>query len=256
MPLFDKIARDYDSLRWTEWKKVEFWGSLLADRLSLHTGDTLLDAGCGTGTYTSYFARSGICTIGTDISNEMLLQAVAKKGDCQYARADASLLPFRDESFQAVTAIMMIHHLSSEMRRRFFSEAMRVLKNGGRISLITEGHMDLRQSLWCLFPRVMDIDMQRFPSTKTVVTETMKAGFNPVKSERITGKFGKIDLKEVISRAAKKHLSTFHLMSEEEFASGLSIFECRLNRKYGTEVPDEQHFTLITGVKGEGTAHL
>lgn len=53
------------------------------------------------------------------------------------AAADAQALPFRDNSFDNIVAVDVLHHL--ERPQRFFSEADRVLRPGGRIILVEPG---------------------------------------------------------------------------------------------------------------------
>ncbi len=53
------------------------------------------------------------------------------------ASADAQALPFRDSSFDNIVAVDVLHHL--ERPQRFFSEAARVLRPGGRIVLVEPG---------------------------------------------------------------------------------------------------------------------
>ena len=47
--------------------------------------------------------------------------------------ADCLLLPYKDNSFDAAISIAVIHHLSTqERRKRAISEILRILKTGGR----------------------------------------------------------------------------------------------------------------------------
>ena len=91
----------------------------------------ILDLGSG--------GRRGLDKFGkviySDISLEMLKQGNLSSG----VNLDASVLPFKDGSFDVVTSIAMFHHLPTKKDRlNFLKEVRRVLKPGG-ISVIKFG---------------------------------------------------------------------------------------------------------------------
>jgi SAM-dependent methyltransferase len=53
------------------------------------------------------------------------------------AAADAQALPFKDGVFENIVAVDVVHHI--ERPQRFFREAERVLKQGGRLVLLEPG---------------------------------------------------------------------------------------------------------------------
>jgi 2-polyprenyl-6-hydroxyphenyl methylase/3-demethylubiquinone-9 3-methyltransferase len=91
---------------------------------------SVLDIGCGGGFLTNFLASSYQVT-GIDLSKESL--AIAKKQDptqsVQYLFADATDLPFKNESFEAVFAMDLLEHV--EEPERVIQEASRVLKPKG-----------------------------------------------------------------------------------------------------------------------------
>jgi ubiquinone/menaquinone biosynthesis C-methylase UbiE len=110
------------------------------ERTAIGSGDSLLDVGCGSGTLALNAGRwvspngraAGIDPTPGQISwarrkAEWLGRAV----DFQEGSIDS--LPFPDESFDAVTSTLMLHHLSPEMRRAGLREVARVLRPGGRL---------------------------------------------------------------------------------------------------------------------------
>ena len=64
--------------------------------------------------------------VGADLAEEMLARARANVPDAEFRRADASALPFAEESFDLVTHANMIP---------FFDELERVLAPGGNVAL-------------------------------------------------------------------------------------------------------------------------
>ncbi|RPJ18647.1 MAG: methyltransferase domain-containing protein [Chloroflexi bacterium] len=106
----------------------------------LQPGETLLDVGCGTGGVTLPAKRrigDKGSAAGIDPSPEMI--AVARR-KAQRAGLEIDLrvgviesLPFQDDTFDVVTASLMMHHLPKHLQSKGLSEIRRVLKPGGRI---------------------------------------------------------------------------------------------------------------------------
>jgi ubiquinone/menaquinone biosynthesis C-methylase UbiE len=109
--------------------------------LGLGPGDGVLDLACGPGNFTRDFARlvgpDGL-VVGVDASPTMLARAVAETPDqsaIAYVRGDASALPFRDRSFDAVCCFAALHLFADPFGA--LDEMARVLTPGGRIALLT-----------------------------------------------------------------------------------------------------------------------
>ncbi len=105
-------------------------GTALNMILKCVEGKKVLDLGCGTGRGIKHlydFKAAEVC--GVDVSEKMLAIAKKKFKKTEFVLADSEKLPFKDESFDAVTALFLIVHLGD--LRKTFDEAYRVLKKGG-----------------------------------------------------------------------------------------------------------------------------
>ena len=125
--VYDAIAPHFSSTRFAKWPKVATFLK------SLPSGSLVLDAGCGNGKYLGF---SPDCFfIGCDISAP-LINICADRGH-EVVVADAVNLPYRTGFGDAAISIAVLHHLSTENRRKkAIQELVRIVKKGGLV-LIT-----------------------------------------------------------------------------------------------------------------------
>jgi len=99
-------------------------------------GKTVLDLGCGTGENLIPLIKPDACTIGIDISPDLirlakrLVDQAALQTDLRVGSAYATGLP--DESIDVICCMSLIHHLDIPRAR---DEMQRILKPGGYIVL-------------------------------------------------------------------------------------------------------------------------
>jgi demethylmenaquinone methyltransferase / 2-methoxy-6-polyprenyl-1,4-benzoquinol methylase len=130
--LFDWLEPKYESavlayslgqdLRW-KWK--------LLHRLRPRAGEMALDLACGTGLISDRLVRrlGRDAVVGLDINRAMLLRARQNHRVTRVVRADSVRLPFRDASFDLVTAGYLFKYVPLEL---LAGEIRRVLKPAGR----------------------------------------------------------------------------------------------------------------------------
>jgi 2-polyprenyl-3-methyl-5-hydroxy-6-metoxy-1,4-benzoquinol methylase len=97
---------------------------------------TILDLGSGTGRHVVYLARSGFSVSGLDNSREGLhitrcwLADEGLDADLQM-QSMTEKLPYRDDFFDAVISVQVIHHAEIATIKRIVAELRRALKPGG-----------------------------------------------------------------------------------------------------------------------------
>lgn len=125
--VYDAIAPHFSSTRFAKWPKV---ASFLS---SLPLGSLILDAGCGNGKYLGFIPNCFF--IGCDISAQLI--KICNERGHEVLVADAVNLPYRTGFGDAAISIAVLHHLSTENRRKkAIEELLRVVKKGGLV-LIT-----------------------------------------------------------------------------------------------------------------------
>ena len=111
-----------------------------ASALKLPNAQRLLDVACGPGNFTGPLAKQlpqGSLAVGFDISEPMLSRAVLDNSGPRtcYVRGDAHMLPFDDETFDAVCCFGALYLMPEPFG--VAREMVRVLRPGGRIAILT-----------------------------------------------------------------------------------------------------------------------
>ena len=145
---FATAAGQWDRLR------TELFGDDFATRslIGLMPADwTVADLGCGTGTMLSSLAPHVKHVIGVDASEEMLAAARARLsgvGNVDLRRGSLESLPIETASVDAVTMMLVLHHLASPGAA--IAEAARILRPGGRLLVVDMApheHEEYRQQM-------------------------------------------------------------------------------------------------------------
>ena len=136
-PLYDPL------LKWV--MREETFKRRLIEQAHIRPGHHVLDLGCGTGTLTVLIKtlHPEAEVVGVDGDPMVLNMARAKawqagvniKWDCGLAFE----LPYPDQSFDRVLTSLMLHHLTSDNKRRAFGEVLRVLRRGGEFHIVDFG---------------------------------------------------------------------------------------------------------------------
>jgi ubiquinone/menaquinone biosynthesis C-methylase UbiE len=107
-------------------------------------GETILDAGCGTGVFTLDVVSSGADVVGLDLSLPMLAKAASKFRSLRFSPVAGDLLhlPFKNETFDKAVSITALEFINDA--RGAVAELFRVTRRGGLVVVATLN----RESPW------------------------------------------------------------------------------------------------------------
>lgn len=103
---FDRVADIYDKTRGLPSEVMRKIVQALVKEMKGYK--TVLDIGVGTGRFAKPLQENGFEIVGTDISEDMMKNAL-KKGVKNLLLGDACFLPFRDYSFDAALSVHVLH---------------------------------------------------------------------------------------------------------------------------------------------------
>ena len=141
--LFSAIAPKYDLLNHLLSLGIDRrWRGALIGHAEIQPGERVLDLCTGTGDIAIEIARQGCAgeIVGVDLEEGMLAIARQKaerlrfQGKIMFQQGDGLDLPFEDGTFDVVTIGFGLRNLAD--RERGIAEMARVLKEGGRLSIL------------------------------------------------------------------------------------------------------------------------
>lgn len=132
--------------QWTKYSKTqldngtnrnseEFFRSRLGFAPEEMSGKLVLDVGCGTGRYAEVASRFGARVVGIDLSRavESAYDNLQDRPNVQIMQADVFKLPFREQTFDFIYSIGVLHHTPD--CEAAFRCLPRLLKPGGKIAI-------------------------------------------------------------------------------------------------------------------------
>lgn len=211
----------------------------------------ILEVGCGTGRWFKSLNTYNKNLFGLDYSIQMLKIAKNANNIDGLVNADASNLPFNNNSFNMIFCINAIHHFPD--KKKFFMDAALCLDVNGVLCIYSvDPHIDKNWYVYDFFDGVYEKDLIRFPS----LTETKNycAMFNLRVEEQtlVERVYNSRTADEVFSDPfLKKNMnSQLANLTEEEYRNGIEKIKQKIvyqpDKKFITEV----NFYLTKARKG------
>ncbi len=140
--MFDKVADRYDLLNDVlSLGQDRWWRRMVAQAVAARAGERVLDVAAGTGTSSRTFTTAGADCVACDFSLGMLKVGAARGRvpGLRFVAGDAMDLPFRDQSFDAVTISFGLRNVADHQAA--LAEFLRVTRPGGRLVVGEFGHL-------------------------------------------------------------------------------------------------------------------
>ena len=108
--------------------------------LKLSPADKLLDAGCGTGIFSSLAQKMGAKVTGIDASEAMITEAKKRVPSISFSVGEIEELPFANSEFNVVTGFNSFQYAANV--KNALTEVKRVLKPGGKLVAMIWGNKE------------------------------------------------------------------------------------------------------------------
>lgn len=202
--MFDSISGRYDLVnRLMTFGMDVGWRRRAIDELRLPARAFVLDLACGTGDLCVALSREGYRPMGADFSLGML-RGARRRSSVPLLQADVLRLPVRDAAADGVTSGFALRNVVS--LEAFFGELGRVVRPGGRISLLDVSRPDqalLRAGHALYFTRVVPViggllsdreayrylprSMGYLPDPERMIAMLVRAGFADAERAQLSG---------------------------------------------------------------------
>ncbi|MBW5251300.1 demethylmenaquinone methyltransferase [Streptomyces poriferorum] len=130
--MFDDVAANYDLTNDVlSLGQARLWRKEVAAAVHARPAEKVLDLAAGTATSSLPFAATGAYVVPCDFSIGMLREGKKRNSWLPFTAGDATKLPFRDETFDAVTISFGLRNVQDTDAA--LRELYRVTKPGGRV---------------------------------------------------------------------------------------------------------------------------
>lgn len=204
--MFDETAGRYDLMNDVmTFGQMRVWRRAVTSAVGAGPGDTILDIAAGTGMSSLPFVEAGAHVVPADFSLGMLRVGKARRASLPFTAADATRLPFADDSFDVVTMSYGLRNVVDTDAA--LAEFLRVTRPGGRL-VVGESSQPTNRVFRTLYttylmgalPTVartlssnpdsyvyLAESMRAWPDQRTLGTRIQQAGWSQVQWRNLTG---------------------------------------------------------------------
>jgi SAM-dependent methyltransferase len=174
---------------------------------------SVLEIGAGTGNYTGALTAGGLSVVAVDRSPAMV-EIGAHKTSARWILSDASALPLRARSVDAIAGVNVLHHLPA--LPVVLAEFRRVARLGAVLQAVVRENLE---TLWYrhYFPEIDEVLLPLHPTLGSLITAMFHAGFSRVAAAKIFYS-GRRDLTFEAARSRP------HLLFDSSFRASTSGF--------------------------------
>lgn len=174
---YGQVASAYDNSRCVE----PGVAVALVDGLRSLCARSVLEIGAGTGNYTAALTARGFSVTALDCSPAMVAVG-AQKTSARWILSDASSLPLRARSVDAIVGINLLHHLPALAAA--LAEFRRTARLGAVLQAVVRENIE---TLWYrhYFPEIDEVLLPLHPTLGAMIAAMFQAGFRRVAAAKI-----------------------------------------------------------------------
>ena len=222
---FSRVSSSYRKMRTTDKEPIIF----ISESLKNLFGVKAADVGCGAGRYDLLLFQNlnKLHLTCIDINDSMLQEAsnyLKNSGfsNFQTIKANANEIPLEKNSLDCIFTFNAIHHFKIN---EFAKECNRVLKNNGLLFIYTRSKDQNESNIWGkFFPDFSKKENRLFDNHSLTERISNQTSLN-LKSTESFQHDRSSDIQTLVSKAEKKHYSTFSLYTVSEFEKSLGKFK-------------------------------
>ena len=235
---FDRAADFYDATRAESEPVAAAITKSLLDEIRAAGGGPVLEIGIGTGRISRPLIEHGVQIVGVDISHRMMSRLLAQLPPVQRAPdlllADATCLPFGDNSFGCALAVHVLHLVSSLSEA--IAEIARILRPGGVLLHQTHTESGVHAATSARFDELLGergVERQKGPRYEEI-REALATSGATSRTRRICEEEQQLDPAEVLREIRDRVHSWTWRVPEDAFRACIPEFEEYFRTRYAS----------------------